>query len=99
MEYFTNIVRATRSALRSAHTEFQREMYTSTPSNTTLSSNNTPVQQTPVQQTPVQQEAHNTSQAPSNENNISTHTIPTITTAELSHLRKAIYNNTISTRK
>lgn len=91
MEYFTNIVRATRSALKSAHTEFNREMYVTTPVNTTTTSNNT--------QVPQQQKYHDTSQTLSNDTNTPTHSVPTITTSELNQLRQAIYNNTLSMKK
>lgn len=91
MEYFTNIVRATRSAMISAHTEFQREMYSSTPNAQTVSSATTDTQ------TPSSNTQQNT---PSTSNTIvKPSTLPTITPTELAHLRKSVYDNTISLKK
>ena len=93
MEYFTNIVRATRSAMISAHTEFQREMYLSTPNAQTVSSATTDTQ------TPSSITQQNTPSTTSSNTIVKPTTVPTITPTELEHLRKSVYDNTISFKK
>ena len=93
MEYFTNIVRATRSALISAHTEFQREMYSSTPSAQQTNAGN----MTNTQTSSLSQQ--NTTTTPTQNTPNKSPSVPTITPTELEYLRKSVYDNTISVKK
>jgi len=91
MDYFANVVRATQSALRTAHTEFQREMYSATPSNQNTSNAPQAVPTlTSAQSAASSQPSSSATAAPITTN------VPTITQTELNRIRGTLYDNSIT---